>query len=173
MQSVNTKYRSPKKNQETNRTMLKDSLATVTFPLKGRHQGLKHTAHPYHCKEVTHWTNRTAGIGPQAVTTKQQKSNNNGFSFKTRFNLILWWAEAGMHVLDFLHVVFVFGCCNHSEAFKMTMGQSVSLFSLDSVHGRKCWLTSVCAHEERHHFLCKWFHTCKFGPAEIIFLKKY
>lgn len=37
-----------------------------------------------------------------------------------------------MHVLDFFHVIFVL-CCNHSEAFKMSMGQPVSPFPLDIV----------------------------------------
>lgn len=55
-----------------------------------------------------------------------------------------------MHVLDFLHVVFVVCCCNQSEAFKMNMGQSVSLhisswkeFSFGNLIQMHSWATSL------------------------------
>ncbi len=74
---------------------------------------------------------------------------------------MLGWAEVCMHFFDFFHVVFVACCCNPCEAFKMFIGEAVSLFPLYSVHGWECWLASVCAHKEGHHFLHKWLQSGK------------
>ncbi len=74
---------------------------------------------------------------------------------------MLGWAEVYMHFFDFFHVVFVACCCNPCEAFKMFIGEAVSRFSLYSVHGWECWLASVCAHKEGHHFLHKWLQSGK------------
>ena len=71
--------------------------------------------------------------------------------------LMLGWAEGGLHFLDFLHVVFV-ACCP-CEACQMFTGKAVSLFPLYGVHGWECWLTSVCANKEGHHFLHKWLQS--------------
>ncbi len=74
---------------------------------------------------------------------------------------MLGWAEVCMHFFDFFHVVFVACCCNPCEAFKMLISEAVSLFPLYSVHGWECWLASVCAHKEGHHFLHKWLQSGK------------
>lgn len=52
-------------------------------------------------------------------------------------------------------------CLQFVVAITVIVGQSVSLFPLESVQGWKCWFTGVCAREERHHFLCKWFQSGK------------
>ncbi len=80
---------------------------------------------------------------------------------KSRITLMLGWAEVYLHFFDFFHVVFVACCCNPCEAFKMFIGEAVSLFPLYSVHGWECWLASVCAHKEGHHFLHKWLQSGK------------
>ncbi len=54
---------------------------------------------------------------------------------------MLGWAEVCMHFFDFFHVVFVACCCNPCEAFKMFIGEAVSLFPLSHIHSQVYVLT--------------------------------
>lgn len=72
-----------------------------------------------------------------SFNNNKKNSSTNTFSINTLFTFILGWVEAGMHVLDFLHVLFTVCYCNHMRQWRLVLGSLFLFFAPNSVNGWK------------------------------------